>query len=146
VAAPADRVGGPGALADASGRAARLRDHIRRNGWVEAQVSGDSMRPTLGAGDIVRLQAPGRVRRGDIVAFERSGGLLVHRVVARTPDGVVCRGDNRMADDGLTTLDEIIGRAVSVRMREGRSPRRLAGGTRGCALASASYAGVTRGR
>jgi hypothetical protein len=103
------------------------------------------MWPTLQAGDIVRLEPAGRARPGDILAFERGGGLLVHRVVERTPEGIVCRGDNRLVGDGLTRLDEVIGRAVSVRSPGGAPLRVLQGGLRGRALAARPYA-VRRAR
>lgn len=128
------------APAGPSARGDRLRDHLRRHGWVEAVVTGDSMRPTLAAGDVVRLVTPERVRPGDILAFEHSGGLLVHRVVTRTPEGFVCRGDNRVVADGPTRFDEVIGCAISVRSPCGGPPRRLAGGFCGRVLPVGRFA------
>lgn len=94
-------------------------------------MRGDSMWPTLRTGDVVRLEPAAQVRRGDIVAFQRGADAILHRVVAHAGAGVVCRGDNRPADDGPVPSALIIGRAVAVRRGGCGTPRRLTGGTPG---------------
>lgn len=95
-------------------RGDRLRAEIAASGSAYAIVRGTSMRPTLRPGEIVRLVEAAEVRPGHIVALEHGGGLLVHRVVRVAADHVVCRGDDRVAHDGLTPYRAIVGRAVEV--------------------------------
>lgn len=95
-------------------RGQRLRDEIAARGCAHATVTGTSMLPTLCPDEIVRLEPATDVRPGHVLAFEHGGGLLVHRVITVAPDHVVCRGDNRMLDDGVTPRRAIVGRAVEV--------------------------------
>jgi signal peptidase I len=69
-------------------------------------VSGHSMEPTLGSGDLVVARESGSYRVGDIVAYRipkgdpGAGALVIHRITggsART--GYVTRGDNRDGPD-----------------------------------------------
>jgi hypothetical protein len=106
-------------------RGDQLRAEIAAAGFAHATVTGTSMLPTLRAGELVRLEGVGEVLPGHIVAFEHGGGLLVHRIVSVAPDHVVCRGDNRIADDGITQRAAIVGRAVEVFGSERRGGVRL---------------------
>ncbi|WP_135534310.1 signal peptidase I [Halostella pelagica] len=63
-------------------------------------VTTSSMEPTVDAGDgfvAVPTAVTGDVEKGDVVVFEASeiqgGGLTTHRVVDRTPEGYVTKGD-----------------------------------------------------
>jgi signal peptidase I len=62
--------------------------------------------------------------------------LLVHRVIAVRPGGLVTRGDNNPAfDNDLVSPERLIGRAVAFERR--RRKVRVSGGTGGFVLASA---------
>lgn len=52
------------------------------------RIHGDSMEPTFEAGDIVVSLDYGEVERGDVVAFEHDGQILVKRVIAIAGDEV----------------------------------------------------------
>ena len=51
-------------------------------------VRGDGMRDTLLTGDLVFLRRGEQVARGDVVAFEREGAILLRRVIALAGDKV----------------------------------------------------------
>ncbi len=95
------------------------------------RVLGDSMRPTLGSGDLLAVEFAGeRPRRGDLVVYRQADYLTVHRHLgrARFPDGRPClrtRGDGSIALDPPVAPESVVGRAVAVR-RDGRW-RRLDG-------------------
>lgn len=84
---------------------------------------GYSMSPFIQDGDVVTLapfeDAP---RIGEVVAFinPASNRLVVHRLVAETGEGFVCKGDNIAAPDGVFTRAQILGRVVRVE-RDGRA-------------------------
>lgn len=61
---------------------------------------------------------------GEVVAFTspKTGRMAVHRVVLRTADGWLMRGDNSVEADGVVGLEGIIGRVVRVE-RKGREVR-----------------------
>ena len=52
------------------------------------RIHGDSMEPTFQAGDIVVSLDYGEVEKGDVVAFEHDGQILVKRVIATAGDEV----------------------------------------------------------
>ncbi len=94
-------------------------------------VRGGSMRPLLREGDrvVVRFGAPHRLRFGEVVVFERDGGIVVHRVLARrTVAGVpriLERGDAGAAATWIASAS-IAGVVIGLE-REGNDRRALEG-------------------
>ncbi|NHN40580.1 signal peptidase I [Halorubellus sp. JP-L1] len=69
-------------------------------------VTSDSMAPTLDAGDgfvAVPVQLDDSIEAGDVVVFRAvetgGGGLTTHRIVGRTDEGFVTRGDGNAVTD-----------------------------------------------
>jgi hypothetical protein len=97
--------------------------------WVT--FVGQSMHPTLREPEMLEV-LPCReqpIRRGDVVFFpgEAPANLLVHRVIAIRPEGIVTRGDNcRRADVFITPHHAVIGR-VEASWR-GNRRRKVTGG------------------
>ncbi len=81
-----------------------------------------SMEPTLGVGDLFFIQPyPDDAALDDIVLFRstQTGVITVHRVVERTPDGLVTKGDANAVSDQATGEDllaahDVIGRVIEV--------------------------------
>ncbi len=65
------------------------------------RVNGGSMESTLVAGDVVFCEKGVPVTRGDIVAFEREGILLVKRVIAMEGDQVNITFDGKVYVNGV---------------------------------------------
>lgn len=82
-------------------------------GLAYVRATGVSMRPSIVAGDLALVRAEGRYRVGDVVAY-RSDTLdvvVLHRVVAVTPQGLSTKGDNNTwLDPDTPEADEVIGR------------------------------------
>lgn len=73
-------------------------------------VTSDSMSPTLNEGDgfvAIPAQLSGEVQPGDVVVFTAeelsSGGLTTHRVVGKTSEGYITKGDNNPFTDQDST-------------------------------------------
>jgi signal peptidase len=82
-------------------------------GWAHGvlYVEGGSMEPALSPGDLIVYRRIGSdLRRGDLVVFEHSGALVVHRVA-----GVLRGGELRTRGDANKTLDSASVGAESVR-------------------------------
>lgn len=69
-------------------------------------VSGDSMEPTLDAGELVLARRQQTYRRGDVIAYRimktqaGAGAMVIHRIVGGSArEGYVTRGDNRSHRD-----------------------------------------------
>jgi signal peptidase len=79
-------------------------------------VSGTSMEPLLHTGDLAVVVRRDSYAVGDVVAYRvpegdvGAGALVIHRIVDRTRDGFVYRGDNRSGVDLWEPTDkEIVG-------------------------------------
>lgn len=110
-----------------------LRGVIERGVPLRTPVRGFSMKPFIRDGDILTV-APlaGRLPEvGEVVAFVQpeTGRLAIHRVVSRTPEGWLLRGDNCPESDGLVPAQNLLGRVTAVerggrRIRFGLGPER----------------------
>lgn len=121
---------------------------LARGETVRVRVRGASMGPWVRDGDVVLLRA-GTPALGDVVLLRQGDFGLVHRVVARGPDGRVCvAGDALPRVDGWFHADAIAAVATAVE-RDGCSlrPRSVLAAVLGRALRPLRYwaAGV-RGR
>ena len=94
-----------GALFD-NGRFARLR------------VEGDSMHPTIRSGEVVILDRPDVIRRGDIVLYDATRGLTAHRVHRVEEQGLLVRGDAAARREiEIVPPTKVLGRAIAVERR-----------------------------
>lgn len=66
-----------------------------------AYVTSDSMEPTLEEGDLYFIVETTDVEPGDIITFRstRRNGFVTHRVVDRTGNGMITKGDNNPTTD-----------------------------------------------
>lgn len=86
---------------------------------------GQSMAGTFRSGDYLVLEpaAVEDIRPGDVVIYAGRAQAgepedVVHRVVARTPGGLVTRGDNNpRVDDVLVTAENLLGRVTHAERR-----------------------------
>lgn len=97
---------------------------LRDGETVRFTARGSSMWPFVRDGATVEVVPcdPRSLRRGELVAFERAGRLVVHRVSAVTAEGLRCAGDARLRGDGLVRDADVRGRG---RVRE-QPPLRVA--------------------
>jgi signal peptidase I len=106
-------------------RAALVREGLRRQGRVRLRLHGDSMWPTVPAGSLVVVEpiAPGGIRLGDVVVWQRGGDLIGHRVVQKVRDGatlwLVTKGDNTSDADQRLDPATVLGRVVAAYGPEG---------------------------
>jgi signal peptidase I len=75
-------------------------------------VAGSSMEPSLHAGDLAVLLAETAYSRGDVVAFQVEGGMVIHRIVGGSEDqGFITQGDNTPSpDDWRPFATAVLGR------------------------------------
>ena len=87
-------------------------------------LRGGSMYPTLRDRELLLLEplCAGAPVRGDIVVFRspRTGVLVVHRVLALLPAGLLTRGDNNDREDAAPVAAERVSARVAAVCRSGR--------------------------
>lgn len=84
-----------------------------------AYIKSESMSPTLNKNDLVFINIFDRnFEVGDIVVFNSNGDWICHRIVKKTAEGYITKGDRNIATDqfsGKETVgdDKIIGKILS---------------------------------
>lgn len=107
---------------------------LARGASFRFTARGFSMDPFVRDGDVLTVaRVTRRPALGDVIAVRDpvSRRLVVHRVVACRPEGVVVRGDGAGQADGVAGPRDVLGRVVAVErrgrcVRLGRGPERLA--------------------
>src|SRR5262249_52080652 len=111
------------------GNRRKVRSEVVSQAWIEKAwrdgatdptwltLRGHSMSPTLRDGDrilVVPFGASDIPQAGDLVITNRSGTLVAHRLVARTPRGFVTRGDARQWNDTPVGREDLLARVIGV--------------------------------
>lgn len=103
-----------------------VADVARAFGEVRLRATGASMLPAVWPGDIlvVERQNSARLQPGQIVLCLREGELMAHRMIRRTGDCLVTRGDSLRHSDPPIRSSEVVGQVTCI-LRNGRriSPR-----------------------
>lgn len=100
---------------------ALVRQQLSENGQAFVRVTGNSMRPLLHhLRDGVILSPPGRIRKGDIVLFDRRNGhYALHRVIRAGKNGFIMAGDHQWHMEMDLPYDQVVGVAAAI-VRRGR--------------------------
>ncbi len=104
-----------------------LAQAIQEKGWAFLKVSGKSMFPWIREEDIVFLRRAKikDIARGDVIVFEKSGTLCVHRVLSvdgnaaegGTDVALITKGDATADSDEPVAADEFRGKVEFVYRR-----------------------------
>jgi len=100
-----------------------LADVLRRFGRVQLRATGNSMRPTIGSGDILLIVdcSVAQTEPGDVVVFSARGRIFAHRLLDKCvdPDGsfMVTRGDSNWQMDPKVAASQLLGKVVAVGRR-----------------------------
>ena len=94
----------------------------RQFGEVRLKVTGASMLPSVWPGDTltVRRRSVAELLPGQIVLCYRNQGFVAHRLVAKSGDSLITRGDALPYEDHPFRDQEVLGEVVSI-LRQGRS-------------------------
>ena len=107
-----------------------LRHSLQRGQRVAFEVKGISLNPLLRPGDSFLLEQvdPERLRAGELVVFEGSDGLTVHRILRKRwrarSTWFQTAGQRARIPDPWIPGTEIIGRAVEIRHGSSANRRR----------------------
>lgn len=98
-----------------------VRKQLDESGRAYVRVTGTSMQPLLRhLRDVVTIDRPQTVRRGDVVLFDRRNGrYALHRVIRKGKTGFTMAGDNQWHMEKDLPYEQILG-VVSWIQRDGR--------------------------
>ncbi len=96
-------------------------DVLRQFGTARLAVTGSSMLPTVWPGDIlvVERQHSDQLQRGQVILCLRDGELVAHRMVRRSGELLVTRGDSLLHNDRPFQAENVVGQVISI-LRNGR--------------------------
>ena len=77
-----------------------------------AVVLSGSMEPELSVNDVIIVQQQDGYEVGDVVVYQSSGALVVHRIVRIDGETVVTKGDANNAEDSEMSISLIKGEVV----------------------------------
>lgn len=91
---------------------ALLREAVATRGHLTLVARGSSMWPAVRDGATVRVEplADEALAVGMVVAFERRGALVMHRVLGLNATHFYAAGDARWRPDGWASRGQLIGR------------------------------------
>lgn len=81
-------------------------------GFGVSYVLSPSMEPTLRVDDLVFIRSSDSYREGDIVIFQESNSLTIHRIIHVDGDTVTTKGDNNNSPDAPIQKSSIKGKLV----------------------------------
>lgn len=76
------------------------------------KVETGSMEDEIDAGDYILVSKHGKYKVGDIVTFQRYGNFVTHRIVEKSGDRVVTKGDANNIEDESISVNDIVGKVV----------------------------------
>lgn len=95
-----------------------IQDTVAKNDSFRFKVKGFSMSPFIKDGDVVTISPPfnSSVGFGEMVAFicPGTGRLVIHRVVGKSGNYYLIKGDDIIKPDGLISEENILGRITEV--------------------------------
>lgn len=98
------------------------RDHLAHRNILRFRARGQSMLPMIRSGDTVRVAPLDRLRKGDVLLYERDGRWFVHRLICDRGADVsrgrlVLRGDGLPVADPPVTAASVLGRVTGIERR-----------------------------
>jgi hypothetical protein len=94
----------------------------QRDGLLRLRVNGSSMAPLLQAGDIVQVEPtqPERLALGDLVVIRRERDFVTHRLVSKSSQNWLTKGDNCAYLDPAFETSAVVGRVIAIESRDDR--------------------------
>ena len=81
-------------------------------GYGVAVVLSGSMEPELSKGDLIIVKETDSYDCEDIVVFQDGNSLVVHRILKKSDEEVITKGDANNTDDGAIAISRIKGEVV----------------------------------
>ena len=91
-----------------------VRERIGAGEPTWLPVRGRSMRPLLSRGTRILVASASRIRPGDLLAYEREGAIVCHRVLGRRGHALLTRADHLGAEAERVMPAQVVGIVVAL--------------------------------
>ena len=78
------------------------------------QIGSNSMAPTITTNDLIIVKITKKVNIDDVITFEDGDILVTHRVIDKTAQGFITKGDANNERDKHITSSQVIGKVVKI--------------------------------
>ena len=90
------------------------KEYINLGGYTMFQVITGSMEPTIKVKDIVIEKITQDASFDEIITYRSGDDFVTHRVVGKTHDGFITKGDANNSDDNPIKKEDVIGKVVLI--------------------------------
>lgn len=78
------------------------------------QIGSNSMAPTITTNDLIIVKITDKVGVDDVVTFEDGNILVTHRIISKTGNGFITKGDANNEKDKQIMTSQIVGKVIKV--------------------------------
>ena len=90
------------------------KDYANLFGYSLFEVATGSMKPTIQIGDVVIVKITKDVNENDIIVYIDGDDIITHRLVEKSENNIVTRGDANNSEDKPIQENMIIGQVIKI--------------------------------
>ena len=90
------------------------KDYANLFGYSLFEVATGSMKPTIQIGDVVIVKITKDVNKNDIIVYIDGDDIITHRLVEKSENNIVTRGDANNSEDKPIQENMIIGQVIKI--------------------------------
>lgn len=78
------------------------------------QIASNSMAPTITTNDLIVVKVTKNVGVDDVITFEDGDILVTHRIIDKTAQGFITKGDANNERDKQITSSQVVGKVIKI--------------------------------
>ncbi len=90
------------------------KEYANMFGYTFFEVATGSMSPTIEVGDVVIVTLKKEVNENDIIVYKEGNDIITHRLIKKTEDTLITKGDANNSEDKSITSNQIIGEVIHI--------------------------------
>lgn len=77
-------------------------------------IGSNSMAPEITTNDLILVKLTKDAKEGDVITFYEDDALITHRVISKTANGYVTKGDANNTEDKIVSRSNVVGKTVKI--------------------------------
>lgn len=78
------------------------------------EIGSNSMAPTITTNDLILVKITKHVKVDDVITFKEADALITHRLISKSADGYVTKGDANNENDKHIGKKQVVGKVIKV--------------------------------